>query len=104
MNARQTIRRAPSNAVPSRSQRTHWCPLRGHGAAAPVQPVSRWDHPAQGTPEVHAASVGSPMLQATPPPRSIVAIAAISSASMLNENRSAFWRMRAGVVLLGSTG
>ena len=47
--------------------------------------------------------LGSPDAQATPSPRSMVAICAMSASSMTNENKSRFWRIRSGFRLLGKT-
>lgn len=47
--------------------------------------------------------LGSPDAQATPSPRSMVAICAMSASSIAKENRSRFWRIRSGFRLLGST-
>lgn len=50
-----------------------------------------------------SADIGSPTDQATPPPRSIRSMAAMSDASISNENRSRFCLTRSSWVLFGST-
>ena len=51
----------------------------------------------------HAAVLGSPDAQATPSPRSIVLMDAMSASSIWNPARSMFCRIRSGFKLLGST-
>ena len=64
----------------------------------PSLSLSAWGHP-----PIYAPVIGSPVGHATPVPRSIAAMAAMSSSSNANEKRSAFSRIRSGDVLFGST-